>query len=342
MNKARLLLFTKDSQLEGEYIIEAKNTLIGRTESADIQLANNKVSRIHAQIFQTPLGYFISDMNSTNGTYLNDQNIRPNQLVRLSSNDTIAIGDSKLTFQLTSLIVQKDNPSDIPDKQESMNTSNTKVPASNRQYSAKIHNISALENSQSNRLTQSLRDRLAYSKQSLSQKSVVSCMASLQTPNVQMNMAVNNDDNSITLPQDTVITAVSQDNPDIYSMEFEMLSDAELTQLDQQLNQNLSSTVPASDALIPNTNYKNASDKFEFLINEDDFAEDDNTDINIKSKEILKQSTDKIESVLGNTINKAQSISLNIIKHPAIVTVMSLGILGGCGYIYYLYSPLLV
>ncbi len=48
---------------------------IGRDEDVDLTVADNSVSRMHAAIEATPLGYVVSDLGSTNGTYVNEQRV---------------------------------------------------------------------------------------------------------------------------------------------------------------------------------------------------------------------------------------------------------------------------
>jgi hypothetical protein len=50
------------------------------------------VSRLHVFVQKTESGYEIRDMNSTNGTYLNDESLVPNQVYPLRSGDRIRMG----------------------------------------------------------------------------------------------------------------------------------------------------------------------------------------------------------------------------------------------------------
>ena len=71
-------------------------TIIGR-EKADIIVDDSEVSSSHCQIQDIDGTYFIFDMNSTNGTYLND-----NKVVKapLAPQDIVCIGKTKFRFQL--------------------------------------------------------------------------------------------------------------------------------------------------------------------------------------------------------------------------------------------------
>ncbi|MCC6612461.1 MAG: FHA domain-containing protein [Anaerolineae bacterium] len=50
------------------------------------------VSRLHAILHRSNAGYYIQDLNSTNGTYLNDRRLVPHKLFQINSGDTIALG----------------------------------------------------------------------------------------------------------------------------------------------------------------------------------------------------------------------------------------------------------
>lgn len=68
------------------------------TDSPDVDLApygaiENGVSRTHAVIeVNTDNGLFLSDMNSSNGTYLNGQRLRANQFRTIHDGDEIRFG----------------------------------------------------------------------------------------------------------------------------------------------------------------------------------------------------------------------------------------------------------
>lgn len=55
------------------YALGQKTTVLGRGEDCDIQLQDHSVSRRHADIQHSDVGYTVSDMQSTNGTFVNDK-----------------------------------------------------------------------------------------------------------------------------------------------------------------------------------------------------------------------------------------------------------------------------
>ena len=66
---------------------------IGRNVKNDIQIDNLSVSKQHARIVKQQDKYFIEDMKSTNGTYLNEKKITKD---KLTNNDVITIGKHTL------------------------------------------------------------------------------------------------------------------------------------------------------------------------------------------------------------------------------------------------------
>ncbi|MBA2627039.1 MAG: FHA domain-containing protein, partial [Gemmatimonadales bacterium] len=79
-----------------EYAIGARPLVFGRDAGADVVVPDNDVSRRHAEIRPTDAGYVLVDLNSANGTKVNDSRIdgvRP--LVR---GDLIRIGPDEFRF----------------------------------------------------------------------------------------------------------------------------------------------------------------------------------------------------------------------------------------------------
>jgi len=73
-----------------EFTITKKNTVIGR-EDSDINIDDFKTSRHHAEIEVLGNKFLLKDLESTNGTYLND-NLTPADFI--SHDDEIKIGDT--------------------------------------------------------------------------------------------------------------------------------------------------------------------------------------------------------------------------------------------------------
>lgn len=83
------------NQLGKRFSLHDGPVRIGRGTENDVVLHSDSVSRRHALIETHSDGYHISDMSSTNGTYVNDALIEGRQLRR---GDQIKIGDTILKF----------------------------------------------------------------------------------------------------------------------------------------------------------------------------------------------------------------------------------------------------
>ncbi|MBT8368088.1 MAG: FHA domain-containing protein [Deltaproteobacteria bacterium] len=92
----KILLKLKDKELRTLETDKAEIT-IGRNENSDIHINNLGASKKHAKIIKRNGHYIIEDLNSTNGTLLNDGNI---QKARLRSNDVVTIGKHDLIISV--------------------------------------------------------------------------------------------------------------------------------------------------------------------------------------------------------------------------------------------------
>jgi len=81
---------------------------IGRKKSNNIEIDNLQVSNKHARIVKHAGNYFIEDLKSTNGTYLNNEKISKEPL---RDKDIITIGKHTLVI----LLGVKKNDNDITD-----------------------------------------------------------------------------------------------------------------------------------------------------------------------------------------------------------------------------------
>ncbi len=72
-----------------------------RAQSVDHVLASHKVSKVHAEFIRQGERYFVRDINSTNGTFLNGsrQRIVSNQDIELHPGDQVRLADIDLTFK---------------------------------------------------------------------------------------------------------------------------------------------------------------------------------------------------------------------------------------------------
>jgi hypothetical protein len=70
---------------------------IGRSSEADVRISDRYASGVHARIFSRDGRTYIEDMNSTNGTQLNDATL--NGEAELIDGDVVKIGDTELRYE---------------------------------------------------------------------------------------------------------------------------------------------------------------------------------------------------------------------------------------------------
>ncbi|MGH1537492.1 MAG: AAA family ATPase [Gammaproteobacteria bacterium] len=80
-----------------EYALKDDATTLGRIASNNIRLSDEMVSGHHAKIIRFQNNYFIEDMSSTNGTFVNGKRIRK---CVLKDGDKISFGPYRLMFQV--------------------------------------------------------------------------------------------------------------------------------------------------------------------------------------------------------------------------------------------------
>ena len=90
-----ILLVLKGAGVGGRYLLDALETKVGRDINNGICLDDITVSRSHALITKSNGRYFIKDLGSLNGTYLNAISVRD---TAITSGDEIQIGKYHLTL----------------------------------------------------------------------------------------------------------------------------------------------------------------------------------------------------------------------------------------------------
>src|SRR6266850_1070251 len=103
MSTPRLYWIGPDGQ-ENVFLIASSEVLIGRKSDADVVLSNQHVSRHHAKIVKMPEGYFLQDLSSTHGTFVNNQQIEQHIL---KDGDRISLGKDRIELQY---LVREDAP----------------------------------------------------------------------------------------------------------------------------------------------------------------------------------------------------------------------------------------
>jgi diguanylate cyclase (GGDEF)-like protein len=81
------------SELGRRHVLDRPVTTIGRGRDNDIVLPSDCVSRRHVRLEHRPEGLFLHDLESTNGTYVNDDT-RAQGAHRLNRGDQVKVGDT--------------------------------------------------------------------------------------------------------------------------------------------------------------------------------------------------------------------------------------------------------
>ena len=67
---------------------------------ADTQVVSPTLSRMHCRIDLEDGIYYITDLNSTNGTYINGKRVSPNALYPIENGDTITLANIDFVMQI--------------------------------------------------------------------------------------------------------------------------------------------------------------------------------------------------------------------------------------------------
>ena len=91
-------LRTRDSSVMGNktFFLQNNTVRIGRTQHNEIQLDHHGISREHAVIAKEDDGYYISDVGSRNGTFVNGRSI--DEKTKLAEGDLLRFCDLELVF----------------------------------------------------------------------------------------------------------------------------------------------------------------------------------------------------------------------------------------------------
>ncbi len=80
------------------WFLPEKELTVGRGKTADVQIQDERASRKHFIVTSRDGGYFIRDLNSTNGTWVNGRQVDE---TRLRPTDKIRVGETILVFEVS-------------------------------------------------------------------------------------------------------------------------------------------------------------------------------------------------------------------------------------------------
>lgn len=82
-----------------DFRLKGGKNVIGTAADCDIVLTDRKISRKHCTIRYEGGAFSISDLDSTNGTFVNDERVQKHELI---DNDFLTLGDIKFKFKSVS------------------------------------------------------------------------------------------------------------------------------------------------------------------------------------------------------------------------------------------------
>jgi len=85
----------------GQISLTTATLTLGRVQDNQVVVNDSKASSHHAEIRSTVDGYTITDLGSTNGTFVNEQQLAPHTPRALNNADIIRIGDTRFTYTIS-------------------------------------------------------------------------------------------------------------------------------------------------------------------------------------------------------------------------------------------------
>ena len=86
-------------EIEREIYLNKDIYCVGSQKDADIVLGSETVSRLHARINNADNIYYIEDLNSRNGTWVNGKLLHYMEKVSLKHGDVIAFADERFRYE---------------------------------------------------------------------------------------------------------------------------------------------------------------------------------------------------------------------------------------------------
>jgi pSer/pThr/pTyr-binding forkhead associated (FHA) protein len=119
---AILILRADNGETVQEYVLDRTETVIGRGANSHIVLSKDKLtSRRHAIVRYENGSYVLRDGGSSNGTFINGQQLDKNDARVLQDGDHIGIGEYELIFRSSADAPAMNDVADLPTMQVPMN-----------------------------------------------------------------------------------------------------------------------------------------------------------------------------------------------------------------------------
>jgi sigma-B regulation protein RsbU (phosphoserine phosphatase) len=95
-----MLITLQGPEVGRRYPLAAAGTVLGRQYDSDICLTGKAISRQHARILSRDDAYFVEDLDSSNGTFLNGMRLGAHALTPITDRDTLQIGPYVFALRL--------------------------------------------------------------------------------------------------------------------------------------------------------------------------------------------------------------------------------------------------
>ncbi len=92
-----VLIYQGNGQM-ADIHLNAAASRIGCGENVEVKIEKETVSQLHARIEKEGDSYYIEDLNSTNGTFVNDEPLVYKERRKLNSNDIVCFADARYRF----------------------------------------------------------------------------------------------------------------------------------------------------------------------------------------------------------------------------------------------------
>lgn len=99
MTNGRLFLYVRDPDDGDRVVPVGSNVVLGRDLTCEVVVADAEASRRHTEIRRGAAGWTIRDLDSTNGTFVNDRQVVG--IVDVAPGDVVRIGRVSIELHVT-------------------------------------------------------------------------------------------------------------------------------------------------------------------------------------------------------------------------------------------------
>jgi hypothetical protein len=84
-----------------DYLLDPSTLLVrvGRAADNDVTIPDQRISRYHAQLRWSPSGWLVSDLDSTNGTFVDGERVAPGEPRAVRAGSVLRLGDHDVAIQ---------------------------------------------------------------------------------------------------------------------------------------------------------------------------------------------------------------------------------------------------